>query len=136
MRGESVFITGGAGVGKSFTLNQVVSQLRREHGDERVSPKIRPRDPRILGPTRAAFLGPPPGLSSGDRASYSWMPRRLFPLCAHLILSAPTAISWERASILGCRRRRRCPHPFPPRQPAPGEPVPPSPLAATAHTHA
>jgi hypothetical protein len=34
-RGENVFITGSAGVGKSFTLNQVIATLKRRYGGVR-----------------------------------------------------------------------------------------------------
>jgi len=34
--GQSIFVTGGAGVGKSFTLNHIVADLREKHGDEHV----------------------------------------------------------------------------------------------------
>jgi len=37
MAGENIFLTGGAGTGKSFTLNQIIEALRQHHGDDAVA---------------------------------------------------------------------------------------------------
>ena len=37
MAGENLFLTGGAGTGKSFTLNQIIEALRQQHGDVAVA---------------------------------------------------------------------------------------------------
>ena len=37
MAGENLFLTGGAGTGKSFTLNQIIEALRQQHGDDAVA---------------------------------------------------------------------------------------------------
>ena len=36
LAGENLFLTGGAGTGKSLTLNQIIAALREKHGGEAV----------------------------------------------------------------------------------------------------
>ncbi|KAL1496255.1 hypothetical protein AB1Y20_016218 [Prymnesium parvum] len=96
LEGRNVFLTGGPGTGKSFTLQQIIAALRAKHGKEDAVHVVAPTAvAALIAKGQTIHSWPGPGVPHGTTAAFNRMRPRVWREVRCLVLDEVSMVDAE-----------------------------------------